>query len=194
LREPLRAELEALAHEKNISLNAEIVQRLQVSIADEKTGQAIFGDRNTYVLVSVIARTLDGLGDKMGKTWYNDKEIYTIAVETIYEYLNKVPFGFASDWAKPIIRTDAAAALKVVEAIIRRPLDEKSETEVQASQKIEEPDDAYFRWRENAKSNGLDRLFAAFASRRVGERYDEAVERVARKLFHFFNSTSPEGR
>ena len=191
LKEPLRADLEASAREKQISLNAEIVQRLEVSLADEKVGYSIFGDRVTYRIMDVIARTLQSFGYSKNKTWYQDAAIYHDAIETVYQFLNKLPAA-AFDWAQHVVRVDAAAARHVVEAIIQTPSDDPAaDTEVTAVEGDELADEVYRQWREETKRNGLDRLFVRLALRRMGESFDDAVERVARKVFETLNTAAP---
>jgi hypothetical protein len=191
LKEPLRADLEASAREKKISLNAEIVQRLEVSLADEKVGYTIFGDRFTYQIVNIIARTFHSFGYEKNKLWHQDQIIYHDAVETIYQYLMKLP-SITFDWAEHIVKVDAAAALRVVEAIIRTPSDDPAaDTHFPAVEGDEPTNEAYLQWREEAKRDGLERLFARLASRRKGESFDDAVERIARKVFETLNAAAP---
>ena len=59
MKEPLRFALESAATEKGISLNAEVVSRLERSFEYERHISDLFGDQRTYAVVRMIATVMD---------------------------------------------------------------------------------------------------------------------------------------
>jgi hypothetical protein len=80
LRETLRADLAEQAKQNECSLNTEIVMRLQNSLRDEQRGEATFGSRNIFILVSLVARLIKTLENKRGKKVCEDVDIFPVAL------------------------------------------------------------------------------------------------------------------
>ncbi len=87
MKEPLRAKLEAAAEENGISLNAEMVQRLERSFAKEKSRAAIseeavdgfyasFGKLETFLVARLLANAIQTIEAVTGKNWMDDPEAH----------------------------------------------------------------------------------------------------------------------
>lgn len=99
MKEPLRAKLEAAAEAKGISLNAEMVHRLEQSfLADEFLGGP--GNATAAKLVGLILQDVEA---RTGKSWREDKDTYYgafAAVATVMRVLGP------QDVSQPEIRFD----------------------------------------------------------------------------------------
>ena len=83
MKEPLRAEIEAAAKAKGVSLNAEIVERLQRASQGEWVEYEKFGGKATYRLMVLLATTLVLVETVTGKKWHKDELTYQEAREAI---------------------------------------------------------------------------------------------------------------
>ncbi len=81
MKEPLRAKLEAAATAKGVSLNAEMVHRLEQSfLADDFLG----GPENA-IAVRLVGPILQDVETLTGKSWRKDKNPYYGAAARIIE-------------------------------------------------------------------------------------------------------------
>ena len=87
MKELLRAKLEAAAEENGISLNAEMVQRLERSFAKEKSQAAnsdeavggvyaSFGKLETFLVARLLANAIQTIEAKTKKNWMDDPETH----------------------------------------------------------------------------------------------------------------------
>ncbi len=83
MKEPLRAALEAAAEAKGVSLNAEMVHRLEQSFAEEKSREEAvdavydsFGKLETFLLARLLANAIELIEAKTGKNWMDDPEAH----------------------------------------------------------------------------------------------------------------------
>jgi hypothetical protein len=65
-KEPLRAALEQAAKERGVSMNAEIIDRLQRSFESERRIEDVFGSREVYGMMRTIAAAIDATGRSAG--------------------------------------------------------------------------------------------------------------------------------
>jgi hypothetical protein len=62
MKEPLRAALEEAARQRGVSLNSEVVRRLERSFEQEQRLEDVFGGIDVYRLMRVIAAIMDSAG------------------------------------------------------------------------------------------------------------------------------------
>lgn len=87
LKEPLRIRLETIARESEISLNSEIVRRLEQSIRDEDAAFNVFGDRDTFRLATVFAFVINYVERDNGGKVRDNPEILKTALEITTRFL-----------------------------------------------------------------------------------------------------------
>jgi hypothetical protein len=76
LKEPLRAKLAAEAKQNEVSLNTEIVQRLNTSLAEENMGGVVFGSRDVFVCALLVARFIKMLEKKRNTKVSQDPDLF----------------------------------------------------------------------------------------------------------------------
>ncbi len=69
MKEPLRAKLEAAAEARGVSLNAEMIHRLERSFAE-------FGKEETFLVVRLLANAIQTIEAVTGKNWMDDPEAH----------------------------------------------------------------------------------------------------------------------
>ena len=73
MKEPLRAKIESAAGARGVSLNAEAVDRLEKSFADQEARYEGFGGPGGYGIFRVLGSAASALGTAIGKTdWWRD--------------------------------------------------------------------------------------------------------------------------
>ena len=99
MKEPLRAKLEAAAEARGVSLNAEMIHRLEQSFAEEKTQSfveavaaggvyASFGRDDIFLAARLLANTIQMIEARTGKIWMDDPEAHRqtqVACQTILD-------------------------------------------------------------------------------------------------------------
>jgi hypothetical protein len=65
-KEPLRRQLEEAAKERGVSMNVEIIDRLQRSFENERRIEEIFGSREVYGLMHIVAAAIHETGRAAG--------------------------------------------------------------------------------------------------------------------------------
>jgi hypothetical protein len=173
LKEPLRAKLEALARSNDLSLNAEIVRRLEGSIRDDELGAVIFRDVQTYALMDWQARLIRAIERKNEKRWDEDRATYFEAIDTIHRVLKNAPrFVTTGEYPGRLQDLTDISALTVIEALIA----------ADSERRVESAGDARFdEWWRRVEEAGIDRTFDA--QRRQGESVEAARKRIGRELF-----------
>jgi hypothetical protein len=173
LKEPLRAKLEALARSYDLSLNAEIVRRLEGSIRDDDLGTVLFRDAQTYALMDWQARLIRAIELKNKKRWDEDPATYFEAVDTIYRVLKNAPhLGTKGEYPGGLRDLADLNALTVIEFLIA----------ADAQRRVESTEDTRFdEWWRRVQEAGIDRAFDA--QRRQGESVEAARKRIGRELF-----------
>jgi len=173
LKEPLRAKLEALARSNDVSLNAEMVRRLEGSIRDDDLGAVIFGDAQMYALMDMQARLIRAIERKNKKRWDEDHATYFEAVDTIGRVLKNAPHLVTTgEYPGGLKDLTDLTALVVIEMLIA----------ADAQQRVESAEDARFdEWWRRVQEAGIDRAFDA--QRRQGESVEAARLRIGRELF-----------
>ncbi len=68
MKEPLRAKLEEAAETKGVSLNAEMIHRLEQSFSDDAALIEAFGGRDTYDVLRVMGSVAAHIQTRKGKT------------------------------------------------------------------------------------------------------------------------------
>src|SRR4051794_22258842 len=107
-KEPLRAMLEKAAKERGVSMNQEIIDRLQKSAEYDRRIEEIFGGHEIYDLVRIIAAILAAtLHRKEGDKLLDDPARYDRAVSAVTNVLKVMRPGYVPTGLPP----DALAAL-----------------------------------------------------------------------------------
>ena len=75
MKEPLRAALEAAAEAKGVSLNAEMVYRLEQSFEEEREFYAPFGKLETFLVARLLAIAIHTIEAVTGKNWMDAVKI-----------------------------------------------------------------------------------------------------------------------
>jgi len=181
LKEPLRAKLEALARFNDLSLNAEIVRRLEGSIRDDDLGPVLFGDAQTYALMDWQARLIRAIELKNKKRWHEDRGTYFEAVDTVHRVLKKIPhFLNTGEYPGGLRDLTDITALTVIEAWIA----------ADSQLRVESAEDARFdEWWRRVEEAGIDR--ALDAQRRQGESVEAARLRIGREMFNILDRMIP---
>jgi hypothetical protein len=89
MKEALRADIEAAAKAKGISLNAEAVERLEKFGQREGVEYEKFGDKATYRLMVLLATTLQLIETVTGKKWHKDELTYEEARQAIDAFFER---------------------------------------------------------------------------------------------------------
>jgi hypothetical protein len=173
LREPLRAKLEALARSNDLSLNAEIVRRLDGSIRDDDLGTVLFRDAQMYALMDWQARLIRAVERKNKKRWDEDHATYFEAVDTIHRVLKNAPHLVTTgEYPGGLQDLTDLTALVAIEMLIA----------ADAQRRFESAEDARFdEWWRRVEEAGIDRTFDA--QRRQGESLEAARKRIGREIF-----------
>ena len=130
MKEPLRAKLEAAAEENGVSLNAEAVQRLERSFAEEKSRAAIsdeavngfyasFGKPETFLVARLLANAIHTIEAVTGKNWMDDPEAHRQTQEACKNILDAFrppggegPMGIDPTFGESVGKDAAINALK----------------------------------------------------------------------------------
>lgn len=137
IRESLRAELEKAARSHDQSLNNEIASRLELSLKDETIGNVVFGD--LYGLFDLLGRVIRGIELKNGVKMHRDGRTYFECVETIHQFLLKVPqIVGTGKFPDAVHNVFEAQALVLAEMIIRKEAERKASEAEDADQQPEE--------------------------------------------------------
>ncbi len=91
MKEPLRAKLEAAAEAKGVSLNAEMVHRLESSFLDEDAGDREFGGRQLHALFGLFGNAAVLIEQQTGRACFQDWDTW-VAVQAAWRGLG-VRFG-----------------------------------------------------------------------------------------------------
>ena len=86
INENLRAKLEAAAQRNGLSFNGEIVQRLERSLQDEAHGGVVFGDHETFSLLSLFARFVRATEEVEKRRWTDDPEGREVLLKAIRRF------------------------------------------------------------------------------------------------------------
>ena len=119
MKEPLRAKLEAAAEEKGISLNAEMVHRLERSFSDEDSLANEFGGIDDYRVAKLLFAIIPLIEAQTGKSWRRDQatfrhvaEGWSAILHVIGHQSKKGPGGlFGLDLTDPNLGREAALSL-----------------------------------------------------------------------------------
>ncbi len=84
MKEPLRATLAKKAKDRGVSLNAEIVDRLERSLAAEEAEIKKFGNLGIYNYMKLLAATLAFVEEKTGGEWLKDAKTTDQGTMAIY--------------------------------------------------------------------------------------------------------------
>ena len=123
MKEPLRAKLEAAAEAKGVSLNAEMVHRLEQSFAEEKSQArefyAPFGKPETFLVARLLANAIHTIEAVTGKNWMDDPEAHRQTQEACKNILDafrppggKGPMGIDPTFGESVGKDAAINALK----------------------------------------------------------------------------------
>ena len=88
MKEPLRAKLEEAAEAKGLSLNAEMVHRLEQSFAEEREFYAPFGKPETFLVARLLANAIHTIEAATGKNWMDDPEAHRQTQEACKKILD----------------------------------------------------------------------------------------------------------
>ena len=91
MKEPLRAKLGRVAKRRGISLNAEIVDRLESSFVSRDD---VFGGYEGYALMRFLATGVELVEHRMGKKWWEDVETKNAvrgALDSVFESFGPQP-------------------------------------------------------------------------------------------------------
>jgi hypothetical protein len=94
MKEPLRAELEKAAKRHGLSMNAEIVRRLETSFAQEQRLADVFGSEELFALMRGIAGVMDNIGQRLTREggerggWIHDPQAYANSLQIAATMLN----------------------------------------------------------------------------------------------------------
>lgn len=145
IKEPLRARCEESAHRRGVSMNTEIADRLERSFDTDQTIEAVFGSREIFAMMRMMASVLEPVGRSAGTVlqlpegshWLEDPFAYDQAVKAMNRVLDVMrPEGEATPRARqfgtaespgpdlaPLARViGGAAANGLFEALAGRPL------------------------------------------------------------------------
>ena len=89
MKEPLRAKIEKASKAQGISINKEIVERLERSFRDQEALYREFGDKSLYMTMRWFALTLDEAQQITEKPWKKDEETFGIAANALWTMLRK---------------------------------------------------------------------------------------------------------
>ena len=87
MKEPLRARLEEDAKSRGISLNAALVDRLELSVHEDEARYREFGSRATYNFMKILAMAATIAEEETGKPWLGegfDYQTRRMAVAAMY--------------------------------------------------------------------------------------------------------------
>ncbi len=126
MKEPLRAALEAAAAANGVSLNAEMVHRLEQSFAEEKSSEEAvyavydsFGKLETFLVARLLANAIELIEAKTGKNWMDDPEAHRQTQEACKTILDafrppggKGPMGIDPTFGESVGKDAAINALK----------------------------------------------------------------------------------
>ena len=87
MREPLRAKIERAAKSRGVSLNAEAVERLELSFADNDARARDFGDETTLHVMRALATAKQIAELSTGKSAYEDPETAQLALTAMKRVL-----------------------------------------------------------------------------------------------------------
>ena len=130
MKEPLRAKLEAAAEANGVSLNAEMVHRLELSFAEEKSQAEIsdgavrefyapFGKPETFLVARLLANAIHTIEAVTGKNWMDDPEAHRQTQEACKNILDAFrppggegPMGIDPTFGESVGKDAAINALK----------------------------------------------------------------------------------
>ena len=84
LKEPLRAQIEAAASARGVSLNAEMVSRLYRSFESEED---VFGGRHIYAFMKLLASAVSFIESQRDRKWHEDAATYREVAATLPKLL-----------------------------------------------------------------------------------------------------------
>ena len=87
MREPLRAKIERAAKSRGVSLNAEAVERLELSFADNDARARDFGDETALHVMRALATAKKMTELSTGKSAYEDPETSQLALTAMKRVL-----------------------------------------------------------------------------------------------------------
>jgi hypothetical protein len=118
LREWLRERLEAEAKRHDVSLNTEIVTRLETTLRDEELGGTVFRDRATYVLLDEFARLLQFTEHNRGKRWTEDRPTLLLALRVFQRLVEMAPQILARGFPESLRDTTSQIAFAELERLL----------------------------------------------------------------------------
>lgn len=89
MKEPLRAALELAAKGREVSLNAEVIERLERSFEHEQRISDAFGDQRIYAIMRMIGAALDSFRkpNQERPAWLDDPIDFDIMAATVIKLL-----------------------------------------------------------------------------------------------------------
>lgn len=87
LKEQLRARIEENAQIHGVSINSEIVNRLEQSLTEQ---EVLYGNSYTQKLLQTLAGAISIIEHKTGKRWIDDEDTFSKALLSIYAILGQI--------------------------------------------------------------------------------------------------------
>lgn len=87
MKEPLRAQLEKAAKARGVSINADVVDRLENSFRYQED---VFGGRRTFILMKLAADIFHIVEENTGKRWDDDEETFELAINKAKEIMRSI--------------------------------------------------------------------------------------------------------
>jgi Arc-like DNA binding domain len=84
MKEPLRADLEEVARDRGVSMNAEIVRRLEWSLAADEQVEAVFGSAELYGVMRALAAVMNTAGNRA--LWLSGHDLRYGWIDSPYAY------------------------------------------------------------------------------------------------------------
>ncbi len=104
MKEPLRAKIEKASKAQGISMNKEIVERLERSFRDQEALYRQFGGRENYNIFRFLAQTPYFAEQMTKQPWREDRRTFRVVMKAIESILEAGIPKEGPDWSEEDLR------------------------------------------------------------------------------------------
>ena len=104
MKEPLRAKIEKASKAQGMSMNREIVERLERSFRDQEALYRQFGGRENYNIFRFLAQTPHFAEQMTKQPWREDRRTFRVVMKAIESILESGIPKEGPDWSEEDLR------------------------------------------------------------------------------------------